>query len=69
MNKLLVISLLILLLGCTQQSIQLSDLPELSETNASGLPDLGELPDTSFDVGNFSSGLIGNPFPSEPIIN
>jgi len=68
MKKLLIVLIIILILGCTQPSLELSNLPELPETNASGLPDIGELPDTNLDLGNTSSGLINNPFPIEPEI-
>lgn len=60
--------LMVLLLGCVSQERQESiTLPDLNETNVSGMQDLKDLPDIS-GVKNITTGVFSNPFPSEPNI-
>ena len=70
MKKLLIgLLAIILIAGCTQQTTYTAeDLSDLPDVNVTGMPSLGELPDTEVDV-NLSAGLITeNPFPSQPSI-
>lgn len=73
-NKIIIYSsllLIMILLGCTEEEkrVELNELSNLSETNSSGMPDLGEIPDIDVNINNMTGGMPQNPFLNEPEIN
>ncbi|MDD4353334.1 MAG: hypothetical protein PHN56_02650 [Candidatus Nanoarchaeia archaeon] len=73
MKKILIlISVMVLIAGCTQpntSNVDLSGLEELGDLpaiNASGMGELGSLPSTNISI-NLDTGMpASNPFPSQP---